>query len=110
MLTPKEHNDPLWDLDNDDHWTTFFTERRLAKLAHYEGTGLPPTNKNTAIRKVWWGVRGHILAFVLDHIAAGNHLRLTMPQPYSMSHRMEGASSSSRSLSSMPGTPRAGGI
>jgi hypothetical protein len=31
----------------------FFTERRLAELAHYEGNGPPPPNKNAAARKVW---------------------------------------------------------
>jgi hypothetical protein len=40
VLTPEERNDPLWDPDNKDHWTTFFTERRLAELALYEGTTL----------------------------------------------------------------------
>jgi hypothetical protein len=29
---------------------------------------------------LWWGIPGRTLAFVLDHIAAGNHPRLTMPQ------------------------------
>jgi hypothetical protein len=40
-----------------DHWTVFFTERRLAELAHYEGNGPPLPNKNSAARKVWWVIR-----------------------------------------------------
>jgi hypothetical protein len=52
VLMSEERNDPLWDPDNDDHWTVFITERHLAELAHYEGTGPPPENKNTAMRKV----------------------------------------------------------
>jgi hypothetical protein len=79
VLTPEERSDSLWDPDNVDHWTTFFTERRLAELAHYEGNGPPPPNKNAAARKVWWGVEGRTLTAILDHIAAGNHPRLTMP-------------------------------
>jgi hypothetical protein len=67
-------------------------------------------NKNAVMRKIWWGVRGRTLTVVLNNIAAGNYPRLTMPQPHWMSRGMEGASSSSRSLSSAPGTPRAGGI
>jgi hypothetical protein len=110
VLTPEEHNDPLWDPDNDDHWKSFFMEHRLAELAHYEGSGPPPANKNDAMWKFWWGVRGRTIAWVLDHIATGNHPWLTMPQRYWMPRRMEGASSSSRSSSSMPGTPRASGI
>jgi hypothetical protein len=58
VLTPEERNDLLWDPNNDDHWTTFFTERRLAELAHYEGNGPPPANKNATARKLWWGVKG----------------------------------------------------
>jgi hypothetical protein len=80
VLTLEERNNPLWDPDNVDHWTTFFTERRLAELAHYEGNDPPPPNKNANARKVWWGVEGRTLPAVLDHIAAGNHPRLTMPQ------------------------------
>jgi hypothetical protein len=80
VLTPEERNDPLWDPDNVDHWTVFFTERRLMELAHYKGNGPSPPNKNAAARKVWWGVEGRTLPVVLDHIAAGNHPRLIMPQ------------------------------
>jgi hypothetical protein len=32
VLTSEERNDPLWDLDNEDQWTTFFAERRLQEL------------------------------------------------------------------------------
>jgi hypothetical protein len=72
VLTPEERNDPLWDSDNEDQWTAFFTERHLAELAHYEGNDPPPPNKNAATRKVWWGVKGRTLPSVLDHITAGN--------------------------------------
>jgi hypothetical protein len=58
VLTPEERNDPQWDPDNIDHWTVFFTERRLVELAHYEGNDPPPPNKNASARKVWWGVEG----------------------------------------------------
>jgi hypothetical protein len=111
VLTPKERNDPLWDPDNMDHWTAFFTERRLAELAHYEGNGPLPPNKNAATRKVWWGIEGCTLPAVLDHIVAGNHPRLTMPQrQHWLPRRMDGpVSSSSRSSSSTPRTPRGGG-
>jgi hypothetical protein len=105
VLTPEEHNDPLWDPDNEDQWTTFFTERRNQELAHYEGNGPPPANRNVAAQKLWWGVPGRILAFVLDNIAMGNYPWLTMPR------RMDApVSSSSRSSLSTPRTPRAGGI
>jgi hypothetical protein len=80
VLTLEECKDPLWDPDNVDQWTTFFTERRLAELVHYEGNSPLPPNMNAAARKPWWGVEGHTLPAVLDHIAAGNHPRLTMPQ------------------------------
>jgi hypothetical protein len=66
VLTPEERNDPLWDPDNVDHWTAFFTERRLAELAHYEGNGPQSPNKNAATRKVWWGIEGRTLPAVLD--------------------------------------------
>jgi hypothetical protein len=56
VLIPKKRNNPQWDPDNVDHWTTFFTERRLAELVHYEGNGPPPPNRNAAARKLWWGV------------------------------------------------------
>jgi hypothetical protein len=75
VLTLEERNDPLCDPDNNDHWAVFFTERSLAELAHYKGIGPPPANKNAAMRKVWWRVRGRTLAFVLDHITVGNHPR-----------------------------------
>jgi hypothetical protein len=105
VLTSEERNDPLWDPDNEDQWTTFFTERRNQELVHYEGNGPPPANQNVAARKLWWGVPGRILAFVLDHIAVGNYPRLTMPR------RMDApVSSSTRSSLSTPRTPRAGGI
>jgi hypothetical protein len=54
-------------------------ERRNTELAHYEGTGPPPANKNAAAGKLWWDVHGRMLVWVLDHIAAGNNPRLTMP-------------------------------
>jgi hypothetical protein len=43
VLTPEERNDPLWDPDNEDQWTTFFTERRNQELVHYEGNLHRPT-------------------------------------------------------------------
>jgi hypothetical protein len=105
VLTPEERNDPLWDPDNEDQWTTFFMERQNQELVHYEGNGPPPANQNIAARKLWWGVPGRILAFVLDHIAVGNYPRLTMPR------RMDApVSSSSRSSLSTPRTLRAGSI
>jgi hypothetical protein len=90
----------------------FFTERRLVELAHYDGNGPPPLNKNAAAWKVWWGIKGRTLPFVLDHIAAGNYPWLTMPQrQHWLPRRMDGPmSSSSRSPSSTPRTPRSGGI
>jgi hypothetical protein len=106
VLTPEERNDPLWDPDKEDHWMTFFTEHRLAELAHYEGSGPPPANKNAATRKIWWGVLCRTLAWVLDHIAAGNYLRLTMPRRHWLPQRMDGPVSSSLRLSSS--TPSSG--
>jgi hypothetical protein len=68
-------------------------------------------NKNAAARKLWWGDPDRTLAWVLDHIAAGNHPRLRMPMRHWLPRRMDGpASSSSRSSSSTPRTLRAGGI
>jgi hypothetical protein len=88
----------------------FFTERRLAELVHYEGNGPPPPNRNAAVRKLWWGVEGRTLPAVLDHIAAGNNPWLTMPQRHWLPRRMDApASSSSRSSSSVPRTPRSSG-
>jgi hypothetical protein len=112
VLTPEERSDPLWDPDNVDHWTTFFTEHHLTELAHYEGNGPPPPNKHAAARKVLWGVEGHTLPAILDHIATVNHPRLTMTQrQHWLPRRMDDpVSSSSRSSSSMPRTPRNGGI
>jgi hypothetical protein len=111
-LTPEERNNPLWDPDNEDHWTAFFTERRLAELAHCDGNGPLPLNKNATARKVWWGIEGRTLPFVLDHITAGNYPRLTMPQrQHWLPRRMDGPmSSSSRSPSSTPRTPGSGGV
>jgi hypothetical protein len=79
VLTPEERNDPLWDPDNKDHWTVFFTERHNTELAHYEGTSPALANKNAVAQKLCWGVRGRTLAWVLDHIAVGNNPQLTMP-------------------------------
>jgi hypothetical protein len=112
VLMPEERNDLLWDPDNVDHWMTFFTERRLTELAHYEGNGPPPPNKNATTRKVWWGVKGCTLPAVLDHIAVGNHPWLTMPQrQHWLPRRMDApVSSSSRLSSSTPMTPHGGGI
>jgi hypothetical protein len=107
VLTPEERNDPLWDPDNEDQWSTFFTERRNQELvwcttremALHRPTRTPPRGK------LWWGVPGRILAFVLDHIAVDNYPRLTMPR------RMDApVSSSSRSSLSTPRTLHAGGI
>jgi hypothetical protein len=109
VFMPEERNDPLWDPDNEDQWKVFFTERRIQELAHYEGNGPPPAKKNTAPRKLWCGIQGHTLAWVLDHIAVGNYPRLTMPQRHWLPRRMDGpVSLSSRSSSSMPRTPRSG--
>jgi hypothetical protein len=109
VLMPKERNDPQWDPDNGDHWTAFFIECRLAELAHYEGNGPPPPNRNAAVRKLWWGIEGRTLPAVLDHIATGNNPRLTMPQQHWLLRRMDApASSSSWSSSSVPRTPRGG--
>jgi hypothetical protein len=110
VLTPEERNDPQWDPDNVDHWMAFFSEHRLAELAHYEGNGPPPPNKNAAARKVWLGVEGRTLPAVLDHIAASNNPRLIMPQRHWLPRRMDGsASSSSLSSSSARRTPRGSG-
>jgi hypothetical protein len=100
VLTPEERNDPQWDPDNVDHWMTFFTERRLAELAHYKGNDPSPPNKNAPTRKVWWGVKGRALPTVLDHIAVGNNPRLTMPQRHWLPHRMDAPASSSLQSSS----------
>jgi hypothetical protein len=109
VLMPEECNDPQWDPDNVDHWTAFFTECHLAELAHYEGNDPSPPNKNAAARKVWWGIEGHTLPAVLDHMAVGNNPRLTMPQRHWLPRRMDApVSSSSRSSSSAPRTPHGG--
>jgi hypothetical protein len=57
----------------------FFRKHCNHELAWYEGNGSPPPKKNAARRKMCWGVSGRTLAFVLDHIAAGNNLRVAMP-------------------------------
>jgi hypothetical protein len=108
VLTPEERNDLLWDPNNEDQWTAFFTECHLAELAHYEGNGPPLPNKNAAMRKVWWGIEGRTLLFVLDHIAVGNYPRLTMPQrQHWLPCRMDGPVLwSLRSSSSTPRTSR----
>jgi hypothetical protein len=107
----EERNDPLWDPNNKDQWTAFFTERRNQELVHYEGNGPQPANKNAAAWKLWWGVPGRTLTWVLDHIAAGNYPRLTIPQRHWLPCRMDSpVSPSSRSSSSTPRTPRDGGI
>jgi hypothetical protein len=59
VLTPEERNDPQWDPNNVDHWTTFFTERRLAELAHYEGNN-PPRPKNNRGRVLQQGPTGDL--------------------------------------------------
>jgi hypothetical protein len=50
----KERADPLWDPDNEDQWTAFFTNHRNHELARYDGNGPPPANKNTVGQKMWW--------------------------------------------------------
>jgi hypothetical protein len=40
-LMAEERADPLWDPDNEDQWTTFFTNRRNHELARYERNGPP---------------------------------------------------------------------
>jgi hypothetical protein len=78
-------------------------ERRLTELAHYKGSGPPPANKNAAARKLWWGVPGRTLVWVLDHIAVSKYPWLTMPMWHWLPRRMDGlVTSSSRSSSSMP--------
>jgi hypothetical protein len=72
----EERNDPVWDPDNEAQWTAFFTERRNHELVRYEGNGPPLANRNAAVWKLWWGIPGRTLAFVLDHP------RLTMPQQH----------------------------
>jgi hypothetical protein len=58
-LTTEERADPVWDPDNKDQWTAFFTNHHNHELAQYEGNGPPPANR----RKLWWGVPGRTLAF-----------------------------------------------
>jgi hypothetical protein len=49
----EERNDPVWDPDNEDQWTTFFMECRLHQLAQYKGNDPLPANKNTVGWKLW---------------------------------------------------------
>jgi hypothetical protein len=53
VLTPEERNNPQWDPYNVDHWTAFFTEHRLAELAHYlsgpGGTNIMGFNSYTLV-------------------------------------------------------------
>jgi hypothetical protein len=39
-LTPEQRADPIWDPDNIDQWSTFFTQRCNHDLAQCEGTAL----------------------------------------------------------------------
>jgi hypothetical protein len=55
-LTPEQHVDPRWDLENATNWDGFFRQRRLFELSRYEGNGPPPANNNTAASRIWWGV------------------------------------------------------
>jgi hypothetical protein len=52
-LAAEERNDLVWDPDNEDQWTTFFTERRLHQLAQYKGNDPLPANKNAVGWKLW---------------------------------------------------------
>jgi hypothetical protein len=90
VLTPEERNNPLWDPDNKDQWMAFITEHQNAELAHYEGNGPPQANKNAAAHKLWWGVKGRTLLWVLKHIVMGNYPQLTMPMQHWLLRGMDG--------------------
>jgi hypothetical protein len=71
VLTPEERNDPLWDPNNEDQWTAFFTEQTKSwctttAMALRRPIRTPPGGR--------WGVPSRTLAFIFDHIAAGNYL------------------------------------
>jgi hypothetical protein len=47
-LTPEQHVDPRWDLENATNWDGFFRQRRLFELSRYEGNGSSPANNNAS--------------------------------------------------------------
>jgi hypothetical protein len=105
VLTPKERNDPLWGWGSRQR-------RPLDGVLHgapEHGAGAlrghqPSIGKQERRRAEGMvGRPRRTLAWVLDHIAAGNHPRLTMSQRHWMPRKMDGSSSSSRSSSSAPG-------
>jgi hypothetical protein len=68
------------DPENNFHWMNFY-QRQDRELPAYEGNNPPQGNMNAVGRKVWWGVSGHTVAAVFEHIAAGNHRRFTYSPP-----------------------------
>ncbi|KAM0903932.1 hypothetical protein ACQ4PT_018332 [Festuca glaucescens] len=108
-LTPEQRASPHWDHENATTWNAFFCQGRLLELSRYDGNRAPPSNKNAAARRIWWGVPGRTLVAVLQHITDRNELRLEYPAPVRRwaPRRMASASSSSSSSRSSSRTSSA---
>ena len=82
LLTAAERQDPAWDPQNHERWTSFFTDRRRRLLNDYTGpASTEPERNNREGRKAWWGMPGRSLDIVLDYIEQGNSPPLQAPPP-----------------------------
>jgi hypothetical protein len=79
----------------------FFRDWRNRELAAYDGNRHLSVNKNAATRKLWWSVPGCNLVTILEHIVAGNRMRLEFSAAaWWAAHRLQSESSSFLSSSS----------
>ncbi|XBJ12198.1 hypothetical protein VPH35_016771 [Triticum aestivum] len=85
-LTEEQRNEPRYAPDSETLWMMYFERRREEEIASVNG-GVPRGRHNSEGWREWWGVPGHTLDAVLDHIETGNVPRLEYPARPSFSSR-----------------------
>ncbi|KAE8820976.1 Homeobox protein KNOX3 [Hordeum vulgare] len=85
-LPENSRNLPRYAPDSDALSTAFFDRRHADQLATTNGVE-SRRRHNSKGRHQWWGVPGHTLEAVLEHIKDGNTPRYEYPPPWAFSRR-----------------------
>ena len=113
-MTDEQRANPIWDQENNASLNAYFSECRERQLHDYTGPPPAPKRNNSDGRKMWWGMPGRSLAYVLCYIEDGNEPRLQdLPRtsvrrgwtPRRMSASSSSSSDATHSAGLMPRAP-----
>jgi hypothetical protein len=92
-MPAEARSQPRYAPDNDALWMAYFQRCHAEQIALTNGAPAVSGGRNNSNgRRLWWGVPGHTLSAVLEHIEGGNEPPLEYLAPTAFSRRRSGGS------------------